>query len=263
MPTGPESDELPRHHVRSLGRGLAVLRCFDEHHPYLTLSEVARATGMTRAAARRFLLTLVDLGYVRVHDHRFELTPQVLELGYAYLSSVPLPRLAEPHLESLSAAVQESASVSVLADGAIVYIARVATSRIMRIDIDIGTRLPAHITSMGRVLLAGLPEEQLSHQLALVGLGSDGDHQAEREQLLAVLDLVRRDGYALVDQELEPGLRSIAVPIRLPSGEVEAACNVSTDSHRVTVDELRTQMLPRLQEAARAIEHDLALAGRR
>jgi IclR family transcriptional regulator, pca regulon regulatory protein len=252
-------DALPRHHVRSLGRGLAVLRCFDEEHQRLTLSDVARATGMTRAAARRFLLTLVDLGYVRLEDHRFELTPQVLELGYAYLSSVPLPRLAPRHLEDLSRAVQESASVSVLADGDIVYVARVETSRIMRIDLDIGTRLPAHVTSMGRVLLAGLPPEELDRHLARHGL----DDGPEREVLLRTLARVAAEDYALVDQELEPGLRSIAVPIRMPSGRVDAACNVSTHANRVSVEELRDRILPRLRDAAAAIERDLSLSGRR
>jgi IclR family transcriptional regulator, pca regulon regulatory protein len=252
-------DALPRHHVRSLGRGLAVLRSFNEEHQRLTLSDVARTTGMTRAAARRFLLTLVDLGYVRVEDHRFELTPQVLELGYAYLSSVPLPRLASRHLEDLSRAVQESASVSVLADGDIVYVARVETSRIMRIDLDIGTRLPAHVTSMGRVLLAELPAEDLDRHLAPHGLGGG----PEREVLLRTLAQVAADGYALVDQELEPGLRSIAVPIRMPSGRVEAACNVSTHTNRVSIEELRNRILPRLRDAAAAIERDLSLSGRR
>jgi IclR family transcriptional regulator, pca regulon regulatory protein len=255
-------DALPRHHVRSLGRGLAVLRSFNEEHQRLTLSDVARTTGMTRAAARRFLLTLVDLGYVRVEDHRFELTPQVLELGYAYLSSVPLPRLAPRHLEDLSRAVQESASVSVLADGDIVYVARVETSRIMRIDLDIGTRLPAPVTSMGRVLLAELPAEDLDRHLAPHGLGEHGDGQ-EREVLLRTLAQVAAEGYALVDQELEPGLRSIAVPIRMPSGRVDAACNVSTHTNRVSIEELRSRILPRLRDAAAAIERDLSLSGRR
>src|SRR5690606_6192710 len=141
------------HFVRSLERGLAVIRAFDAEHPELTLSEVARICDLTRATARRFLLTLVDLGYVRTDGRRFSLTPRVLELGYAYLSSVSLPEIAEPHLELLVAQVRESASLCVLDGEDIVYLCRVPTSRIMTVSINVGTRLPAFATSMGRVLL--------------------------------------------------------------------------------------------------------------
>ncbi|GAB3905981.1 hypothetical protein GCM10027612_76470 [Microbispora bryophytorum subsp. camponoti] len=148
---------MAEEHVQSLARGLAVIRAFDAASPELTLSEVARKTGLTRAAARRFLLTLAGLGYVRTDGRLFSLSPRVLELGYAYLSSLSLPEVALPHLERLAAEVHESASVSVLDDTDIVYVARVPTARIMRVTIAIGTRFPAYCTSMGRVLLAGLP----------------------------------------------------------------------------------------------------------
>src|SRR5690242_2893586 len=156
--------------VQSLERGLAVIRAFDADHPQLTLSEVARATGLTRAAARRFLLTLVELGYVRTDGRLFALRPRVLELGYAYLSSLTLPEVAEPHLEQLVATVRESSSVSVLDRDEVVYVARVATKRIMRVAISVGTRFPAYATSMGRVLLAGQSDEWVEDYLATVNL---------------------------------------------------------------------------------------------
>jgi IclR family pca regulon transcriptional regulator len=154
------------HFVQSFERGLAVIRAFGPDDPELTLSDVARRTGLTRAAARRFLLTLTDLGYVRTDGKQFALTPRVLELGYAYLSSLTLPEIAEPHLERLAADVRESSSVSVLDGDEIVYVGRVPTSRIMRVSINVGTRFPAYATSMGRVLLAALSDGQLDAYLA-------------------------------------------------------------------------------------------------
>jgi len=153
-----------------MARGLAVIKAFDEDHQQLTLSEVASITGLARAAARRFLLTLAELGYVRTDGRMFALTPRVLELGYAYLSSLSLPQIAEPHLERMVAEVQESASVTVLDDTDIVYVARVPTSRIMRVTISIGTRFPAYATSMGRVLLAGLTPAELDAYLERVSM---------------------------------------------------------------------------------------------
>ena len=210
--------------VQSLARGLAVIRAFDASAPELTLSEVARATGLTRAAARRFLLTLADLGYVRTDGRLFALSPRVLELGYAYLSSLSLPEVAEPHLERLVAEVHESSSVSVLDGEDVVYVARVPTARIMRVAISVGTRFPAHATSMGRVLLAGLPDDALEEFLA----GADLPRLTARtvstaDALRRELRRVRAQGWALVDQELEEGLRSVAAPIRDRSGDVIAA----------------------------------------
>jgi IclR family pca regulon transcriptional regulator len=158
------------HFVQSLERGLAVIRAFGADTPQLTLSEVARKTGLTRAAARRFLLTLCDLGYVRSDGRLFSLTPRVLELGYAFLSSLSLTEVAEPHLERLVAEIHESSSVSVLDGDDIVYVARVPTSRIMRVSINVGTRFPAYATSMGRVLLAGLEDDALGEYLERVEL---------------------------------------------------------------------------------------------
>ena len=158
-------NERGEHFVQSLERGLAVIRAFGADDPELTLSDVARRTGLTRAAARRFLLTLTDLGYVRTDGKQFALTPRVLDLGYAFLSSLTLPEVAEPHLERLAAELRESSSVSVLDGDEIVYVARVPTSRIMRVSINVGTRFPAYATSMGRVLLAALPEPELTAYL--------------------------------------------------------------------------------------------------
>src|SRR4051794_23692642 len=154
----PDVPARGTHFVQSLERGLAVIRAFDAEAPELTLSDVARRTGMSRAAARRFLLTLADLGYVRTDGRQFSLSPRVLELGYAYLSSLSLPEVAEPHLEALVAEVRESSSMSVLDGGDIVYVARVPVSRIMTVAINVGTRFPAYATSMGRVMLAGLSD---------------------------------------------------------------------------------------------------------
>ena len=158
------SDDRPRSadFVQSLERGLLVIRAFDAEHRELGLSEVARISGLTRAAARRFLLTLAKLGYVTFADGRFSLTPRVLELGYAYLSSLSLPEVAQPHMEALVAQVNESSSISVLDDTEVVYVARVPTRRIMSITLSVGTRLPAYATSMGRVLLAALPDAELA-----------------------------------------------------------------------------------------------------
>lgn len=255
------ADDLPRHHIRSLGRGLAVIRAFDGEHPRQTLSEVARSTGLSRAAARRFLLTLVDLGYVSVRDHRFQLTPKVLEIGYAYLSSVSLPQLAQRHLEYIAGEAEESASVSVLDDRDVIYIARVAKSRIMTVSINVGTRFPAYATSLGRAILAGLEPDELDSYLDRYELEALTPRTIIDEGMFRdELTRVREQGYALLDQELEPGLRSIAVPVRDPSHRVVAASNISTHSSRVPMDDLLERLLPILQEGTARIEYDLALA---
>jgi IclR family pca regulon transcriptional regulator len=254
-----EVAERGTYHVQSLERGLAVIKAFHAGAPELTLSDVARSTGLTRAAARRFLLTLADLGYVRTDGKYFTLTARVLELGYSYLSSLSLAEVAQPHLESLSAAVHESSSVSVLEDTDIVYVARVGVSRIMTVTINIGTRFPAYATSMGHVLLAGLPQEDLDRYL----------YRAELEKLtartltspdavLAELAKVVRQGWAMVDQELEEGLRSVAAPIRDRGGKVVAAVNLSTHASRTTTESVREELVPPLLAAAAGIEADLA-----
>jgi IclR family pca regulon transcriptional regulator len=244
--------------VQSLDRGLAVIRAFGPDRERLSLSEVARATGLTRAAARRFLLTLVKLGYVRSDGREFSLRPKVLELGYAYLSGLALPEVAEPHLEDLSARLHESSSISVLDGHYIVYVARVATKRIMTVAISVGTRFPAYAASMGRVLLAGLPPEELERYLAEATFEAFTERTiTDPDRLRQIVAQVRRDGYSIIDQELEHGLRAIAVPIRDSSGTVTAAVNVSAHASRLTTDAMRTQLLPALLETAHNIEADL------
>ncbi|MHA6626232.1 IclR family transcriptional regulator domain-containing protein [Pseudonocardia sichuanensis] len=243
-------------HVRSLDRGLAVIRAFDAEHPEQSLSDVARRTGLTRAAARRFLLTLAELGYVRTDGKLFALTPRVLELGYAYLSSLSLPEVAAPHLEALVREVQESASVSVLDGADVVYVARVPTSRIMTVAITIGTRLPAFATSMGRVLLAALPPDERARLLSTAPARPLTERTiTDPDALGRELDAVREAGYCVVDQELELGLRSISVPVRDRNGEVVAAANVST---RAGSRDVVGDVLPALRACAAAITADLA-----
>ncbi|MEQ7124514.1 IclR family transcriptional regulator [Actinopolymorpha sp. B11F2] len=256
-----EESETPARgteYVQSLERGLAVIRAFDADHPELTLSEVARLTGLTRAAARRFLLTLVELGYVRTDGRRFGLRPRILELGYAYLSSLSLPEVAEPHMEELVAQVHESCSVSVLDGDEVVYVARVPTKRIMTVAISVGTRFPAYATSMGRVLLAHAPAEWLEEYLATAELKPITRRTiTDPAKLRSTLGRIRSQGFAVVDQELEEGLRSMAVPLRDPSGTVVAAMNVSARASRGSADTIRRELLPPLQAAARKVEADL------
>ena len=245
--------------VQSLDRGLAVIRCFSSEHPSLTLSEVAERTGLTRAAARRFLLTLQELGYVGSTGRQFSLRPRVLALGYAYLSSFSVAQISQPHLEELAEGLHESCSVSVLDGDDLVYVARASANRIMTIALTVGTRLPPYPTSMGRVLLAHLPEAELDGHLARTKLRKLTEQTiVDEEQLREVLAVVRRQGWAAVDQELEAGVRSIAVPIRDSSGRVVAAINASAHAARVPMRTLEKQFLPRLRETARQIDSELA-----
>jgi IclR family pca regulon transcriptional regulator len=248
-----------RHFVQSLERGLSVIRALSAPGPGLTLAAVARDTGLTRAASRRFLLTLEDLGYVRSADRRFSLTARVLELGYSFLSSLTLPEIAQPHLRELVERVHESSSVSVLDGGEVVYVAREPTQRIMTVAISVGTRFPAYATSMGRVLLAGLDDDALEAFLGRAELKpltteTVTDVAALRDELARV----REQAWAIVDQELEGGLRSVAAPIHSPDGSVVAAINLSTHASRSTLEEIRHALLPPLLETASRIDRDLA-----
>jgi IclR family pca regulon transcriptional regulator len=250
--------------VQSLERGLAVIRAFDAEHPELTLSEVARSTGLTRAAARRFLLTLVDLGYIRTDGKLFALRPRILELGYSYLSSVSLPEVAQPHMEALVSQVHESCSISVLDGNDVVYVARVPTHRIMTVAITVGTRFAAYATSMGRVLLAGQSDAWLKDYLASTRFEPLTPKTiTDARKLNEVLRRVHSQGYCIVDQELEVGLRSIAVPIHHPDGSVTAAMNVSAHAGRGSVESARRELLPPLRQAAQDIEADLTDAAPR
>lgn len=251
--------------VQSLARGLEVVRSFDAEHHSMTLTEVAQRTGLSRATSRRFLLTLVELGYVRSNGRHFELTAQVLQLGYAFLSGHTLTELIEPVLEELSAGLNESASASVLDGADVVYIARVHTRRIMRVGIAVGSRFPAYATSMGRILLSHLDEAQLEAALAARPPEAlTSNTITDPAELRRELATVRACGWCLVDQELEIGLRSIAVPVLSPDGTVAAALNVSmstlSDASVTNGDGQGAvlEILPLLQDSASRIETALA-----
>ena len=254
MPEPRETSEF----VQSLQRGLAVIRAFGADRPDMTISEVAEATGTTRATARRFLLTLESLGHVRSNDRRFSLTPQVLELGYAYLSSLEWWQIAQPHMETAAHEIQESCSAAVLNGNEVIYVARVSTTRIMTINLSIGTRLPAYVTSLGRVLLAHQSPEYLDRFLADLAPKKFTDRtKTDQGELREVLDTVRLKGYALVDQELETGLRSLAVPILDRNGRILAALNVGTHAARTRLEDMISRFLPVLHEASRKITAQL------
>ena len=222
-------------HVQSFARGLRVITTFDATRPRQTLTQVAGASGLARATVRRLLLTLVDLGYAATDGSTFWLTPRILELGFAYVSALQLPEIAQPHLEQLSRVVGESSSMSILDGEDIVYVARVPVTRIMSLTITVGTRLPAEPTAMGRVLLAGLDD-------------------APADPLLAE---IRRQGYAVVDQELESGLRAVAAPVLDATGATVAAVNIATSASSYTLTELHERVAPAVVETARLISHDL------
>jgi len=247
--------------VRALAKGLAVIEAFDARSPTMTLSEVARKTGLSRGTARRLLLTLVEAGYAGFDGKNFSLRPRVLNLGFAYLNSQNIWQLAQPHMVELVEKVHESCSVSVLDGTDIVYVARVPTAaRIMSINLGIGTRLPAFTTSMGRVLLAGLPEDEVEQRLEQVSPLSRYTAKTitDPKQVLREIEQVRRQGWALVDQELEQGLRSIAVPIVDGAGQVLAALNIGTHASRWTIQKLTQEALPLLKQTAAAISAVLA-----
>ncbi len=245
--------------VQSLVRGLAVIRTFSADRPRQTLAQVAEATGLARATARRFLHTLVSIGYAGTDGTEFWLTPRVLELGYSYMSGLGLPALAQPRLEELSRRVNESSSLSVLDGPDVVYVNRVPVRRIMTVSITIGTRFPAYATSMGRVLLSGLDEEELEEYFATTELlPLSPTTIADEAGLRREIGQIRDQGWAIVDQELEPGLRSLAAPVHSPEGRIVAAVNISTQTAVHDLDELYRAFLPSLIDTARQISTDLA-----
>ncbi|MEV8373880.1 IclR family transcriptional regulator C-terminal domain-containing protein [Kribbella sp. NPDC056861] len=249
--------------LQGLERGLAVIRAFNAEMPSLTLSEVSREVGITPATARRILLTLEELGYVRSDGRRFSLTPRVLALGWAYLSSLDLGDIAGPFMEELSLKTQESCSIATLDLPDIVYVARVPTRRIMTVALGVGARLPAYVTSMGRVLLADAPAHEVSTYLSALEPEELTDHTVTSvDELRGLITQAGADGYALVDQELELGLRSIAVPIRDSRGRAVAALNVSAHASRSTRASLRAEVLDPLRECADQIGTALSRRGR-
>lgn len=253
--------------VESLARGLAVVAAFDTGGPQpstgLPLTAVADATGLPRATARRALLTLEYLGYAACEDGLFRLTPRVLDLGFAHLSSLTLPEIAAPHLAELVCKVGESASVAVLDEDDVRYVARVPTVRIMSVAISVGTRFPAYATSLGRVLLADLPDAERRAYLDRLTPAALTRHTVTSKPALAqLLDASAADGFSLVDEELEEGLRSLAVPLRDAAGRAVAALNVSMHTSRRTAAEAESELLPTIRESAANITRDLAAASR-
>ncbi|MBN6051675.1 helix-turn-helix domain-containing protein [Nonomuraea sp. RK-328] len=244
--------------LQSLARGMAVLVALGAAPGGSTLAAVARATGLPRATARRSLLTLERLGYAASDGPRFTLLPRVLELGYAHLSERSFAEIVQPHLADLVARLRHSASVAVLSGDDVLYVARVPTVSIMTVDIRVGTRFPAYATSMGRVLLAGLPEERTA---ALTPRPLTRHTLTSPAALAEAVRRAAEDGYALVDQELEEGVRSIAVPVRGRDGRVVAAVNVATHASRATPDDLLRDALPALRESAARMEADLSHVG--
>jgi IclR family pca regulon transcriptional regulator len=245
-----------------VSRAFAVIRTFDREHAKLTISQVAERTGLTRAAARRFLLTLQELGYIQSSDGLFRLSLRVLDLGYTVLSTIGLSDIAQPVMEQVAAKLHESCSVSVLDGSDIVYVARVPTKRIMTVNLAVGSRLPAYATSMGRVLLAHLPPEALDEffkQTTLVRLTKQT--VCDERTLRHILAQVRERGWALVDQEVEEGVRSVAAPIRDRSGRVIAAINASAHATRASVRKLREAFAPVLLDAASRISKSLGAPG--
>lgn len=247
--SGPRTER-----VQSLERGLAVLRAFSAGTPAMTISEVAQRTDLTRATARRLLLTLEELGYVRSDRRAFSLTPAVTDLAKPFLSPADPWDFVRPYLQALTERTGESASVAVLDGAEILYVARVQTRRLMTLAITVGSRLPAHATSKGRVLLANLPDSELDAFLARGGLTRHTDRTViEEMDLRAILADVHRQGWAIVDQQLEEGLCSVAAPITDPSGRVSASLSVCAHAGRVDPAALRTDFLPLVVETARRI----------
>jgi len=238
--------------MTSLARGLIVIQAFTQQSPQMTISQLSVKTGLSRAAVRRCLYTLTKLGFAGAEDgSRYSLRPRMLTLSHTYTTSNTLSTAAQPILERMSAALRESFSVATLDGEDIVYIARTQVNRVMAVDLHIGSRLPAYCTSMGRVLLAYLPAEQLEQYLAKAVLTPHTTRTiTSAEKLRLTLRNVRRNGYALVDQEYEVGLRSLAVPVFASSGRVVATLNLSGNAPRLSVLEMQSRFLNHLRNAA-------------
>jgi IclR family pca regulon transcriptional regulator len=282
-------------YVQSFARGLSVIRAFGADAPRQTLTEVAKRCGLTRAGARRILLTLQTLGYVRAEGRLFELTPKILDLGFAYLSSQPLWQFAEPQMLQLTGELKESCSIAVLDAQDIVFVMRTPTRKIFNEALGVGSRLPAWATAMGRVMLAALPPDELDHRLpaALLGASAASGHSGEAaasanppgmagnsaasgvafpspgasstprsaEELRASLEQVRQQGWCLLERELEEGLVTLAVPIQGRQGRVIAAIALHAQTSRTSAQMLLEQGLPKLQETAQGLSRLLQIKG--
>lgn len=244
-----------RDFVGALASGLSVLQAFNNEHPKMTLSEVAARTSMDRAKARRFLLTLHALGYVKQTGRQFELTPRMLELGHAYQSSNQYTAIIQKHLEAITAELGESSSMGILDRDDVVYIVRSAAKhRLLSINLSTGARLPAAYTSMGRALLSQLPDEELEQFLDRVELKAYTDASVtNKESLRERILLARKEGFAILDQELDSGLRSVSTPIYSGRGDLLGAINISTNAARISIETLLDVFIPRLKSVAETI----------
>lgn len=258
QPVKTEEDERPRDFVSSLVHGLNVLGAFAGIRPRMTLTEVAEMTDMTRAGARRYLLTLAHLGYLAKDGREFRLTPKVLELGYAYLAGTPLWGLAQPFLDELTETIVQSSALSVLDGRESVYIAQSTAERMLSVRVPVGRRLPALYTSAGRIILAHMSEEALEKFIFGAPLTPFNERSIRDPKLLMEeLHHIRAQGFCVLDQEVEIGIRTVAVPILNPSGEVEAAAIILTDIATVSTEMLTEQYLPALRKAAKNIQESL------
>ncbi|MGH8854070.1 MAG: IclR family transcriptional regulator domain-containing protein [Telluria sp.] len=240
--------------MTTLARGLAVIRAFSDARRPQTIAQLSQQTGIPRAAVRRCLHTLRQLGYVDAEMNNFSLRPRILTLGYSYLSSTPLTVSSQPCLDGISRTLNESSSLAVLDEDEVLYVARSATSRVMSVSLSAGSRLPAYCTSLGRVLLAHLPQAEQDAYLARVVLRPKTEHTVtDPARLREILARVRHDGYAINNEELELGLRSIAVPVRGASGRVLAALNVGAQAARVSPERMLAEFLPVLRTGAQEL----------
>lgn len=245
--------------VQSLMRGLVVLEVLSQAQEPLSLSEVARLCNTSRASARRLLFTLRTLGFASETDDGFELRPKVMELGDAFLAGTGFPKVTHRHLSRLAHEVQDTCSLTVLDGDDVVYVDRVKATRLLVVDIDVGTRIPAYITSTGRVLMAGLSDHELEQRIAGTAMRPlTSMTTTSPAKVLEEVRHARERGYAIASQELDEGLRSIAVPVHDESGTVVAALNVSTHVSRTSLEKLRDVVLPTLLETSSAISQDLA-----
>lgn len=248
-------------YIQSLERGLQVIQAFSQQNPAMTVSEMAKGTGLSRPTVRRILLTLEHLGFAESRNGLYRLTPRALSLGYAYLSSNNVWSIAHPFMRNFVEKTSESCSISILDGMDVLYVARVSTKRIMSINLDVGSRLPAYATSMGHVLLANLTDGELVHYLEKVNFEKFTDKTIiDKEKLKKVLNDVRLKNWGGVDQQFEEGLRSIAVPITNANGKVIAAINCSAHAGRISKQVLREEFLPILQSTAKKISQAIAAA---
>jgi IclR family pca regulon transcriptional regulator len=243
-----------KEYVAGLEKGLAIIEAFGIRNGPLTLSEAADITGHSRASARRSLLTLLRLGYVESDGKYFRLAPRVLRLGHAYLTSTSLSKLVQPILEAISERTHESSSLAVLDSTEAVFVARAATRRSLSSGLGLGSRLPAYCAATGRVLLAALPQEQAEHLLKRMARHRLTPHtRTELPELLALLDDVRGRGYAVSNEELELGVRSIAVPIRDAAGRTVASMSLVAATSRHSLESMLETLLPELEGARRML----------